>query len=293
MASIRLGKFLRLNLSSSGVNLSGGIKGFRLSIGPRGIKQTVTVPGTGRRSTKTIFSFKKKKQIEKKKSIKSKTKIKTVPIIEDEDLTLRMSRRGFSASNKANKARKHVNEAIDFYEEEAYSESLRSLEEASEYLPDDDEIKVYIAVINYLYIEDYQSALEQFERLDKTIFDDDMLLAMADCYYEVKAYEKSIELLEGIKLPKGDDDEMDHKTLLAKNHIAISHYELAVELLKINIGRKRKMTEELIEAHYYLGIAYMHSGNIEKAKKEMVKVYSEDSEYEDIDEVMKDLAFME
>jgi len=295
MASIRLGKYFRLNLSGSGINLSGGIKGFRLSVGPRGIKQTVTIPGTGRRSTKTIFLFKKKrknsKKIAKKHTKEVSTKIEKQE--ESEDLTLRMVKRGFSLSSKVHKANKQVNEAIKLYEEEAYEASLEALEQASGYLPEDDEIKVYIGVLNYLYIEDYVAALKAFEGLDQTVFDEDMLLAMAECYYEVEKYEQSIKLLESIQLPEGDDDEIDFKILLAKNHLKVENDELAVEILKMVIGRKRKMTEDLLEAHYYLGIGYMHLGNIEKAKAKMVKVYTEDSDYEEIESVMKDLAFME
>lgn len=45
--SVSIGKNTRLNLSKSGIGISSGIKGARMSVGPRGIRQTVGIPGTG------------------------------------------------------------------------------------------------------------------------------------------------------------------------------------------------------------------------------------------------------
>ena len=45
--SIKLGGGFRLNLSKSGFGISGGVKGARIGIGPRGIRTTLSVPGTG------------------------------------------------------------------------------------------------------------------------------------------------------------------------------------------------------------------------------------------------------
>ena len=45
--SIKLFGGIKLNLSKSGVGISGGVKGARVSIGPRGTRTTLSVPGTG------------------------------------------------------------------------------------------------------------------------------------------------------------------------------------------------------------------------------------------------------
>jgi hypothetical protein len=45
--SIKLFGGIRLNLSKSGVGISGGVKGARVGIGPRGTRTTLSVPGTG------------------------------------------------------------------------------------------------------------------------------------------------------------------------------------------------------------------------------------------------------
>jgi hypothetical protein len=45
--SIRLGKFLRLNLGKSGIGISAGIKGAHIGLGSRGPYVSAGIPGTG------------------------------------------------------------------------------------------------------------------------------------------------------------------------------------------------------------------------------------------------------
>lgn len=45
--SVRLGKFIRLNFSGSGMSLGLGPRGANMNIGPKGIRKTVGLPGTG------------------------------------------------------------------------------------------------------------------------------------------------------------------------------------------------------------------------------------------------------
>ena len=45
--SVSLGGGLRLNLSKSGLGISGGVRGARMGIGPRGARMAVGAPGTG------------------------------------------------------------------------------------------------------------------------------------------------------------------------------------------------------------------------------------------------------
>jgi hypothetical protein len=57
--SIRLGKILRINLSKSGIGTSVGVPGYRVGIGPRGKRTTVSLPGTG-------LSYVKEESLKKK-----------------------------------------------------------------------------------------------------------------------------------------------------------------------------------------------------------------------------------
>jgi hypothetical protein len=53
--SISLGKLLKLNISKSGIGVSGGIKGVRLSVAPDGkVRGSVGLPGTGVSYTKVL-----------------------------------------------------------------------------------------------------------------------------------------------------------------------------------------------------------------------------------------------
>ncbi|MDQ3044511.1 MAG: DUF4236 domain-containing protein [Chloroflexota bacterium] len=52
--SIKLGGGVRLNLSRSGIGMSGGVKGFRVGVGPRGTRVSASLPGTGLGYSTTI-----------------------------------------------------------------------------------------------------------------------------------------------------------------------------------------------------------------------------------------------
>lgn len=58
---LSLGKLFRVNITKKGIGISAGVKGVRAGIGPRGIRRTVSLPGTGIYWTKQN-SLKKKKQ---------------------------------------------------------------------------------------------------------------------------------------------------------------------------------------------------------------------------------------
>lgn len=75
--SINLGGGTRLNISKSGFGLSTGIKGFRVGVGPKGVRTTASIPGTGISYIKQS-SFKKKKAAPPRKQRRRKQ-----PDIED------------------------------------------------------------------------------------------------------------------------------------------------------------------------------------------------------------------
>lgn len=61
--SIRLGKFVRLNISKSGIGFSAGIPGLGITTGPRGTQFYAGLPGTGLSYRKIISSATPKKDI--------------------------------------------------------------------------------------------------------------------------------------------------------------------------------------------------------------------------------------
>lgn len=65
--SIRLGKFVRLNISKSGVGVAAGLGGVTLGAGPRGAYLNLDLPGTGM-SYRKYLTTTQKKQAPRKKS---------------------------------------------------------------------------------------------------------------------------------------------------------------------------------------------------------------------------------
>lgn len=61
--SIKIGKHTKLNISKSGLGISTGTKGARVSIGPHGVRKTIGIPGTGISYTKQQ-NFKKRNKIQ-------------------------------------------------------------------------------------------------------------------------------------------------------------------------------------------------------------------------------------
>src|SRR5262249_16551406 len=45
--TLNLGGGFRVNLSKRGIGVSGGLKGFRVGLGPRGKRLQISIPGTG------------------------------------------------------------------------------------------------------------------------------------------------------------------------------------------------------------------------------------------------------
>lgn len=60
--SLSIGKLFRINFSKSGIGVSAGVKGARISIGKKGLRQTLSLPGTGL-SWSEQQSFKKIKKV--------------------------------------------------------------------------------------------------------------------------------------------------------------------------------------------------------------------------------------
>ena len=75
---INIGKFLRLNISKSGVSVSAGVPGARVTTGPGGKRLTLGIPGTG------ISYVKKLDQPARKKTATRTTRTKTAPPPESE-----------------------------------------------------------------------------------------------------------------------------------------------------------------------------------------------------------------
>lgn len=304
MGSLKLGKYFRVNASRSGISVSGGAKGFRLSVGSKGLRSHVTVPGTGYTKTNTLFSFKKLWKKHKNKSDKDpkdqvtaqnsaggeQEEIQTEPLAVQDELVLMMARRRpFGSFTDKAKGDRLVNKGIDAYEHKSYEGAVAYFEEALSLYDEDPEVSLYLAVVNYLYLEDFGKALTHFKQLPMEACNEDMHLAMADCQHELGDFSDSIKTLESFKFD--DDEDMERQTLLARNYMEKENYALAEALLLETIGKKRKMTPYLMEAKYWLGELYLRMKSYERAKQYLMAVYREDKTFEEIGRKVEELAF--
>ncbi len=295
MGSFKINKYLKINASrTGGISLSTGVKGFRLNIGPKGIKRSVTVPYTGYTSTKTIMSFKKKKKAKSsaKKSSKASTASKQEVVVDDDyELDFYMEKRQpkglFSKKKKADNI---INEGIELFEKEDVEGAILKLTQAIEIVPEDEEVRFYRGVLYYVYLEDFEKALDDFDDLSEENLNADIMLAIADCLFETKQHKESIALLQSFEFD--DEEDMERMTLMARNHIEMGNYEMGEDILKKVIGKKRKMTKYLTEAKYYLGLLYLRVGDKKNAEKYLKAVYMADISFENIAIHMEELGIV-
>lgn len=305
MGSRKIGKFVRLNASRSGIGASVGVKGLRISIGSRGIRTHMTVPGTGYTKTSTLVSFKKmlknKKKTKKAQAKKQNQQLSTsktevieptqqgeTSVVQDELVLNLVKTRPANRLTNEGKADRLINKGIDAFNQEMHTEAAGFFEEALTLTPEDKELVLYLAIIHYLYLEDYNQAIEYFDQLDEAMYNEDMKLAIADCLYELGDFEYAKTVLESFQFP--DDEEMERLTLLGRCYMAQDMDMIALEVLKKAVGRKSKLTERLMAAKYSLGELYLKLRDYEQAKKHLMPVYLEDSSYEEIGRLVEALA---
>jgi len=303
MGSRKIGQYIRINSSRSGISASVGVSGMRVSIGSKGIRTHMTVPGTGYTKTNTLLSFRKLLKKKKKGKVESgrgesgkvkgektgalETDLIAGPIQDELVLSLEPRKPGSRFSDQG-KADRVVNKGIDAFNEEDIEEAIARFEEALTISPEDKEVAMYLAVIYYLHLEDYEKALDYFDQLEEDMYNEDMKLAIADCLFELEDYDYTKTVLESFKFD--DDEDMERMTLLARCHIQEGNLVLAEELLKSAMGRKRKLTPYLMEAKYAMGELCLLKKDYEGAKKYLMPIYMEDSSYEDIGRLVEELA---
>ncbi|MBM7615892.1 DUF4236 domain-containing protein [Alkaliphilus hydrothermalis] len=69
--------------------------------------------------------------------------------------------------------------------------------------------------------------------------------------------------------------------------MGLEEFEAAIHSFKDAIGRKRSMEAPYIDTHYQMGIAYSQLGKNSLAKKRFIRVYSSNSNYKEIAEIME------
>lgn len=102
-------------------------------------------------------------------------------------------------------------------------------------------------------------------------------------------YDFAIDLAEDLEVfkPEVDDVNLWKGYLKGLSFMGKTQYEIAIEAFKDAVGKKRSMEEPYIDVHYQMGIAYLYLGKKSLAKDRLQRVYSANSRYKKINEIMQ------
>ncbi|SCY27855.1 DUF4236 domain-containing protein [Alkaliphilus peptidifermentans] len=67
----------------------------------------------------------------------------------------------------------------------------------------------------------------------------------------------------------------------------LSQYESAIQAFQAGVGKRQSMDVPFIDSHYHMGVAYTYLGKTSLAKQRFQRVYSANTHYKNISEVMK------
>lgn len=109
------------------------------------------------------------------------------------------------------------------------------------------------------------------------------------CYFNIDDYKNCIKHLNAVKYE--DNDLMKHvrDLLLAKAYCLNEDYKQALKVFNRLLNVKDEFKGNLIEFNYYLGLTYLKLGELDKANKELTKVYNQNSEYKDVKDLLGQL----
>ena len=305
--SIKVGKNTRINLSKSGIGISGGVKGARISVNQKGTRTTLSVPGTGISHT----SYKSHGNSSKNKVAKAQHTSSTAGFMNAEYyspflavfwvfLTVIFFATGSKVwgaifgvisiwlikvviSNK-NKAYKLYKQALRNSNEEEKIELLKRAKEI------DNANNLVNNMLAYIYFEKGDNGLTL------TYIDDIEDLSSLNEYELNRMYIVSLfkygEYQEVIdRLEDGMESDLFNKLRVALSYKELGQVKKASEILATGPVNKRTYSDEVLAFKYHLGLCYLELEDVVKAKRQLVKVYEADSSYEDIIKYAQELGF--
>lgn len=237
--TIHLGKGFRINISKSGISFSGGVRGFRVLIGPRGIRKTISVPGTGWSSTKTLVTPTRLRQIRQSLFRRSKdlaldpaaVKIKPTWLLPSllslligllsfftyqavGGLLITIGAAGIlrTYTSKQGKGHRAFNQAVKAISYEKYEEALEFLSLARTFLKGDYDTHLLIALILHQRKQAFKEALKHYDICDAIEKNALVCLLRAECYLEMGESQKAYGILITLSL-KGDAEDTRHEFL--------------------------------------------------------------------------------
>jgi tetratricopeptide (TPR) repeat protein len=313
--SIRVAKGVKLNLSKSGIGVSGGVKGARVGIGPRGAYRSLGIPGTG------IFMFdylgKKKKPSSQQNHTHPKEPqtpplppaelpqlslpsypnfllvislilLITIPLIGILGLLAYIIIRVNLNKTPLYQAHKLITEGAQHLKKDNHTEAINAYESALNLCPAANSLNKTLADL-YLTEENFTAAAQSYQAYltdhpEDTAVKPKYAISLA----RSGNIEEAISTLQS--LPQELQEHPQIISTLGAFFLEADHPEMALNVLKNGPTRRRIMDEDMMLFRYTLGLAYQENGDRKNALNQFQRVYAKDINYLDVKEQIDGLA---
>lgn len=299
--SVKVAPGLKVNLSKSGIGVSGGVRGARVGMNSRGTYKSLGIPGTGL-YWMSHGSSSKKKQITKEDVVSDveSRKIKTseslgvgwaifinlliffvnqIVGVVTGILTFVLYK-FYITKQPFCEAKKKLKKGKRDFNEKRYNEASSDLETAYNHFTADKAIAL-LASFAYAEIENYDKAIRLSEEYINE-YPEDIGVRVLNAQWSKqqgnkdKALEDFQSLIqEGVEAP----------IVLVQTSKLLSDKGLldaAVEVLKKAPLRKKKLDEGLLDVLYELGVLYEKTGDIRKSQKAFERIYANAPSFKDV-----------
>ena len=109
------------------------------------------------------------------------------------------------------------------------------------------------------------------------------------CYFNIDEYENCIKYLNSVKYEDNNGMKYVRDVLLAKAYCLNEEYKQALKVFNKVVNVADKFKGNILEFNYFLGLTYLKLGENHKANKEFKKVYKEDRNYRDIENLINEV----
>lgn len=300
------GKFARLNISKRGVGFSLGAKGFRVGVNSKGVYRTFSIPRTGLSNTKYISTSKKtpSNNLEEKSYdpfeiknywfgftsiclIISAIILMLTPAVGVFLLIISVVVSYFWAKSPEQQSIFKYKKARSLLKDNNFDDAYNLLKEAVNLAPENYIMNLFLGSVLHDSGNYDESIVYLKKCMEMSPNTHDLKLAIGSCLYNSGKYDDGIEILQ--TMPVDALFFIRSLSLLAACFDKKDQYDLAIEVLKRAPLQKRKLDEDLKEVHYNLAIIYAHAGDSKKALKHAQKIYSQDVNYRNIADMIKEL----
>lgn len=321
--SVKLGKGVRLNLSRSGVGVSYGVKGLRVSQSTRGTylnagsggmyyRTKLGKNGTHSKADTSSSSYHARQDeefvIENKENAlfqqyltEERNKLKKDIILFIVFFTLFILTVPFLAfvnliysicviANKYNSAEKVavkriLDEGLKYYRDSNTDKTIEYMNLVSEIAPNKTNYCKNIIFRLYKKQGEWQTALDFITEQNIPVEKDDL----KELYQKLNMHDDVIHILQNEYSKEEKDARPTLYADLAEAFISLNKPDIALEALLNGPTAKRKMTDELCAFRYALGLCYELLGKPKDAKKHFDKVYAYNSNYKEVARKIKEM----